>query len=270
MGRLDAAVGYCEAGRLLVGKEDAVLPYGLESTAFGGVYVLLGQPQRWIDDCSALLQRRGDGAAYIQSCLVFALVIAGLGEDAIVAADGLVESAEATQNPFVLSFALDAYGFAFRDADPVRARDAVRRGLEIAQNSGNRFVESQLAIMLSRLEAGHGDPMSAFDYFTLAIRNFHDSGNITNIRSPLAILAAFFDRLGRHGPAATIAGFAFSPLTSTAFPEIVTAITHLRDVLGDQTYESLARKGETMTTTEIAAYVYNQIDQARTELEHPS
>ena len=29
----------------------------------------------------------------------------------------------------------------------------------------------------------------------------------------------------------------------TAFPEINTTIAHLRDVLGDQTYESLARKG---------------------------
>ena len=67
----------------------------------------------------------------------------------------------------------------------------------------------------------------------------------------MAALTALFDRLGRHEPAATIAGFAFSPLTALATPEINTAITHLRDVLGDQTYESLARKGETMTTTEM-------------------
>jgi hypothetical protein len=53
-------------------------------------------------------------------------------------------------------------------------------------------------------------------------------------------------------------------------PELSTVITHLRDVLGDQTYESLARKGETMTTAAMATYAYDQIDQARTELEHPS
>ena len=50
------------------------------------------------------------------------------------------------------------------------------------------------------------------------------------------------------------------------FPEIGTAIAHLRDVLGDQTYESLARKGETMTTAEMVTYAYDQIDQARAEL----
>ena len=86
------------------------------------------------------------------------------------------------------------------------------------------------------------------------------------MRSPLAIQAALFDRLGRHEPAATIAGFALSPLTAAAVPEITTAIAHLRDVLGDQTYESLARKGETMTTAEMATYAYDQIDQARGEL----
>jgi hypothetical protein len=137
----------------------------------------------------------------------------------------------------------------------------------IARDSGNRYPESLLATGLSRLEAVYGDPLAALDYVTLVIRNFHDAGNTTGVSSPLAVLAALFDGLGRHEPAATIAGFAFSPLTSTAVPEINTAITHLRDVLGDQTYESLARKGETMTTAAMATYAYDQIDQARTKLE---
>ena len=49
-------------------------------------------------------------------------------------------------------------------------------------------------------------------------------------------------------------------------PEISTAITQVRDVLGDQTYESLARKGETMTPAAMVTYALDQIDQARTEL----
>ena len=112
----------------------------------------------------------------------------------------------------------------------------------------------------------YGDPLAALDHVTLAIRNYHDSGNTTVMRVPLAVLAAFLDRLGRYEPAATIAGFAFSPLTAAWVPEINTAIAHLRDVLGDQTYESLARKGETMTTAAMVTYAYDQIDQARAEL----
>ena len=34
--------------------------------------------------------------------------------------------------------------------------------------------------------------------------------------------------------------------------------------------ESLARKGETMTIAAMATYAYDQIDQARAELDHPS
>ena len=48
--------------------------------------------------------------------------------------------------------------------------------------------------------------------------------------------------------------------------EASTAITHLRDVLGDLTYESVARKGKTMTTAEMMVYAYDQIDQARASL----
>jgi len=43
-------------------------------------------------------------------------------------------------------------------------------------------------------------------------------------------------------------------MTSVTIPELNTAIAHLRDALGDQTYESLARKGETTTTAAMATY----------------
>jgi hypothetical protein len=103
------------------------------------------------------------------------------------------------------------------------------------------------------------------DYIRLAIRRYHDAGNTANMRVAQAELASLFYRLGRHEPAATIAGSAFSPLTA-ALPEFSATIADLRDLLGDQTYESLARKGETMTTAAMATYAYDQIDQARAEL----
>jgi hypothetical protein len=118
---------------------------------------------------------------------------------------------------------------------------------------------------LSRLEAEHRDPLAALDHVTLAIRNYHDAGNAL-IRGPLAILAAFFDRLGRYEPAATIAGFAVSPMTAAIEPELTTAIAHPRNVLGGPAYESLAREGEKMTTAAMVTYAFDQIDQARAEL----
>jgi hypothetical protein len=56
------------------------------------------------------------------------------------------------------------------------------------------------------------------------------------------------------------------PLTCNPADSLQPAIAHLRDVLGDQTYESLARQGERMSTTAIVTYAYDQIDQARAEL----
>jgi hypothetical protein len=50
---------------------------------------------------------------------------------------------------------------------------------------------------LSHLEARCGDPVAALDHLTLAIRNYHNSGNTTTIRIPLVVLAALLDRLGR-------------------------------------------------------------------------
>jgi predicted ATPase/class 3 adenylate cyclase len=267
-GRIEAAVRYSEAGQIVLGRSREAPPYGTE-VMLGLVYLAIGQPERLAEWCRALLARRRDSHVYSRAWLVSALAMAGSGGEAMDCADGLIEAAEATGNPSMLAWALAASGLAFRDADPVGALNALGRGLVIAQDSGNRASASILANSLALIEAEHGDTVSAFDHLTLAIRIYHNAGNTTTIRVPLAILAALFDRLGRCEPAATIAGFALSPFSAAAFPEITTAITHLREVLGDQTYESLAHKGETMTTAAMATYAYDQIDQARTELEHP-
>jgi predicted ATPase/class 3 adenylate cyclase len=268
-GRIEAAVRYSDAGQIVLGRSREAPPYGIEAW-LGAVYMTIGQPERWAELCRAQLARRRDTHVHIRAWLVAALAFAGSGGEAMDSADGLIEAAEATGNPLLLAWALGAYGLAFRDADPVGALNALGRGLVIAQDSGNRTYASYLAAIVSRLEAEHGDPVAAFDHLTLAIRNYHNAGNTTTIRIPLAVLAALFDRRARYEPAATVAGFALSPLAAAAVPEITTTITHLRDVLGAATYESLARKGETMTAAAIATYAYDQIDQARTELERPS
>ena len=61
-------------------------------------------------------------------------------------------------------------------------------------------------------------------------------------------------------------GRAFNAFTEAVLPEFNTAIAQLRNVVGRPTYESLARKGQLMTTAAMANYAYDQIDQARTEL----
>jgi predicted ATPase/class 3 adenylate cyclase len=264
-GRVDDAVGYSDAGKKVIESGRYAVPFGIEAM-LGTPWIVIGQSQRWVDLCRAELARGRDTHTLSWACLVFALVIAGRADEAMAAVDGLVDAAEITHNPGAHSFALLAEGFALRTADPMRALDALRRGFVIAQGSGNRLNESHYANILSELETEHGDPQAALDYLTLAIRNYHDSGNTAMVRSPLALLAVLFHRLGRAEPAATVAGFAINPLAAAAFPEINAAIAQMREVLGAQTHESLARKGVAMTTSAMVAFAYDEIDQARAAL----
>jgi tetratricopeptide (TPR) repeat protein len=264
-GRVDESLRYSDAGQLIIGSGPGKVPFGVEGW-LGTAYMVTGQPERWAEWCRTQFAYGRDTHTITRSSLVYALMTAGSPDEAMATATGLVETAETTRNPYSLSFALTAYGFAFRDTDPVSALAAMRRALEIARESGNRFNESNVAQNLAHVEAKHGDSLAALDYCTLAIRHHHDSGSTGLIRGPLAVLAAFLDRLRRYETAATIAGFAVSPLSAAAYPDIKTAFAHLREVLGDHAYESLARKGEAMTTSAMAAYAYGQIDQARAEL----
>jgi len=268
VGRVETALGYEDAAHRVIGSGRGQMPFGIESF-IGGAYLAIGQPERTVELCRAQLAQGRDSYGFTRVSLVLALTLAGSHDEAMAVGRSLIDSAEATRNPWAHSLALFSCGFAFSATDSVRALDAMRRGLVIAQDSGNRANESLLAATVSRIEAEHGDPLAALDYVTLTIRNYHDAGNTSGVCDALAILAALFDRLGRHQPAATMAGLALSPFTAMAIPEINTAITHLRDVLGEATYESLARKGETMTTAAMVTYADDQIDQARTQLEHP-
>jgi predicted ATPase len=267
-GRIEAAVRYSDAGQIVLARTREALPGGFE-VALGAVHTALGKPERLAEWCRTLLARRGDTHVRIRAFLVMALSLAGCDGEAMDSAVGLIEAAEATGNPSMPAWALGAYGFAFRDADPVGALNALGRGLVIAQDSGNRAGASALAAILAILKAEHGDTLAVFDHLTAAIRSYLDSGDTTTIRVPLASLAVLFEQLGRYEPAATIAGFALSPVATRGVPEITTAIAHLRDVLGEAVYESLAHKGETMTTASMATYAHDQIDQARTELDRP-
>ena len=143
-GRIEAAVGYSDAGQIVLGSSREALPGGIEAW-LGAVYLAIGQPERWAEWCRAQLARRRDTHVEIRSWLVGALSLAGCGGEAMDSADGLIEAAEATGNPSLLAFALFAYGLAFRDADPVGALNALGRGLVIAQDSGNRTNASPLA-----------------------------------------------------------------------------------------------------------------------------
>jgi hypothetical protein len=116
-GRIQEAVGYADGYRKLIAKGNDKVPFGVDGIV-GAVYLNVGQPERWVELCRARLEHGRDTHTYTRACLVFALTMAGRGDEAMAAADGLVDAADAG-NASGRAFALLAYGFAFRDAEPV-------------------------------------------------------------------------------------------------------------------------------------------------------
>jgi len=183
-GRTEDAVRYSEAGQMAMRSGRGEVPLGLLALLMGA-YVMIGQPKRAVELCRAQLAGASHPHAFTRTALVIALKMAGFDGEAMAAATGLIDAAEATHNPWTLSYALLAYSIAFRDADSDGVREALRRGLIVTQDSGNRGTETHMTGGLSRIEAQHGDPLAALEYLTLAIRNYHDSGNTTHMRAPL-------------------------------------------------------------------------------------
>jgi hypothetical protein len=264
-GRVEAAVRYCDAAKSVIESGRGEVPFGVEGLLCIA-YMYAGQPELAVDWCRSRVQGGRDTHTVLRTCLILSLTVVQSYEDAIAATTGLIEAAEATGNPWVFSLALFGFGAAFRHADPVGALKAIRRGLQVAEDSGNNLTGTYLAMLVARIEAEYGDSLSALHYIAVAIHNYHDSGNPTTMRAPMATLATVLDRMERYEPAATIAGFASTPFTVATLPELLTTTAHLRTALGDQAYESLARKGEAMTTAAMATYAFDQIDQARAEL----
>ena len=266
VGRIEEAIRYSDAGQTLLLSGHSAVPPGFESW-LAGVFNMIGQAERTVEWCRRLLRNgRPDPYALSSSGLILALMRTGDKAEAIAVAKELVDTADAIPNPWARSYALLMYGMACCDADPLSAREALSRGLVSAQESGNRYNESHMENVLGRLEARHGDPLAAMEYLSRAIHNYHDAGSFAVMRVPLASLAVLLHRLGRHQPGAVVAGYAFSTFTKGWVPELGTAVVNLRDVLGDELYESSARNGAAMSVAKIAAYAYDQIDQARAEL----
>jgi predicted ATPase len=264
-GRVDAAVRYCDACIPVVESGRGEVPFGIEGLLCIA-YLYAGAPGLAVEWCRSRVQSGRDTHTVLRTCFILSLTVAQSYEEAIAGTAGLIEAAEATRNPWVLSLALFGFVPALAHADPVGALKAGRRGLQIAEDSGNHGNGTFLAMVVARIEGEHGDSLRALHYVAVAIHNYHDSGAPMTMRAPMAILATVLDRMGRYEPAATITGFASTPFTVATLPELLTTRAHLRTSLGDQAYESLARKGEAMSTAEIATYAYDQIDQARTEL----
>ena len=179
-GRIEAAVRYSDAGQTVVERQSR-----------RGAVRHRGHARRCVPVTSASPNGRSSGAAPSshavatphasrRACLVIALAVAGSPEEAMAAADGLIDAAEATAQPVC----------ALVRASRLRLRlprRRSRRALEAAApGPGDRPRQRQ---PLQRNTPGDRSgptrsrtrrPAGRARLPRLAIRNYHDSGNVTD------------------------------------------------------------------------------------------
>jgi predicted ATPase/class 3 adenylate cyclase len=262
-GRVDDFLRYVDAGEEAVESgRFADVPAALQATVGGG-YLTGVPPVQCLQWCHKVIARTPDSFSWMGPVLVFALTFADAHDEAIAVSEELLANADTISNPTLVAGALLSYGYTHSKVEPTAAYDALRRGMEIAQHSGGRQMESVLALNLSSLAAGYDDPADAFMFLALAIQTYYESGSFQFVSGPIGVLAALLDRLGHYESAATISGFASAAVAQATWAEINAAIAHLREVLGDAAYESCAGAGAAMSNADRATYALDQIARAQ-------
>jgi predicted ATPase len=266
VGRTDDFLSYMAAGeKALASGRCVAVPIELEAT-LGGGWLYSATAERCINWGNSLLARWPDGRYWALPHLVFAYTFAGEHEQALAKSEELFSAVDSMENPALITGALFAYGYTHRHLNPEVAYEALQRALAVAQANEIRQMESVLAATLSSVAASHASPAEALEYLTLAIQTYHDSGSLTFVTGPLGLLTVVFERLGYYEQAATISTFTAPAITSATYPEISAAVAHVRDVLGEDRYESLTRAGAEMTNAGKAVYALHQIERVRAEL----
>jgi tetratricopeptide (TPR) repeat protein len=260
LGRPEDAVGYAHAAVRLQ-DDPGYEPFtdGLAAYQEAQAHLYSWRIDRYLEICTGLAEQTG--LAYVLGLCGMTVGLTGVGrsDDAIAIAADTMTAARAHANPFLIAYAYFGSGMAYTEKDPHRALDALREALAYTRQHSAPLFEALIARDAAGLEAAHGDIDQALDMFTVSIDSFHQSGDTTNLAVMFAHLMAFFDRAGRSEIAATFYGIT----TTNSFSGFATAVDHLRNILDTDTFDTCARSGAAMTTTESVYYARQRIDETR-------
>ena len=76
-GRIEAAVGYSDAGQMVIGQGTATRCRSAPRACSALLYLVIGQPERTVEWCRAQLARGRDTHTLTRANLVIALTVAG-------------------------------------------------------------------------------------------------------------------------------------------------------------------------------------------------
>ena len=261
--QLEAAKAYGEEAISLVGDED-VDPWVWAFIDLAFIAAYEGEVERALDYISRGAAQPTDEADLL--CLALKptfLIAAGRQEEAEALVCDNQAKIEATRIPSLIAVHALALGKTFAVSDPHRALASLEHGLEISRATRNRMWVNVLLPDAVALQARIGDPIAALVSFRDMITVWRSSADLWIFSLGMGSLVVLFDQLERWDEAATMRGTLDSALQADALiQDLPEAIAHLREVLGDDVYESHYHHGAAMNVHQATDYAYEQVNLA--------
>lgn len=157
------------------------------------------------------------------------------------------------------------------DHDPGVARAALRRAIDIADATRNRFIGGIARVSIAALEARHGAPVDALAAFHDVVDHWRRCGDWVHMWTTLRNLVALFERVGASESAVVLLGALRTATTGAeAFGADATRLEHtdavLRAVLGGAEFAALEASGRAMSDAQAVTFALDEVDRVLTEI----
>ena len=183
---------------------------------------------------------------------------------AIELADNTLRAARPIGSPTLTATALYYLAYTLQDDDPARAVACLREGIDVCDQLLWGSMKGICMMLLTGVEAKHGDPIVALESSRSAVRHFAEIGNRIQTGFTLKISATAFRRVGHPDVAAILLGWVDQqPQRGTAGEEgamYERQQAETRDELGAERYDVLNARGAAMSYDEIVEYALRQAD----------
>jgi hypothetical protein len=214
----------------------------------------------------AALAAPGDLAGLAIATANQALVLSYGGDEqaACTTASQAVAAALASANLTAIAMARFAEGEALADVDPTAAATALEEARRGAQDVGNRYVAGTALTASVALRSRHGPPDPALALFRDAVKHWQSTGNRGLIVTTLRNLVILLARTGRDEAAVTLAATLQLQAPRKSYGKeaerIATALTAVRQRLGDAAYAHAWAAGASRTLDEAAEAAVRLLD----------
>ncbi len=271
-GRADDGIAYARAGAQLEldTRYDSFAP-GWSGYLEGMGNSLAGRAELAMEVYTPLAAEDRPSALYARCGLVLTLPVVGQHLEAVVVGEETLAIARRRANPYWIAMALIGFGQALAETDPPRAMATLHQCLDYTRENRTPYFEALCARSLANLEAARGNTDVALSLFDVAIRSWHQSGQLILLEFGLDDVMIFFEQTGRAEIAATLhAGRPLPPSAPMRRAIHSGVLERIRASLGDARFDECVTAGAAMELADAVRYARAQIEAVRAELAESS